>query len=107
MIEKGYREDFMQKTFEKKLMIQDRVTNLRRYSANINDFSNFKRMSKKFQIPDFKTATIEKKIDMGLLDRKQDVSRDKSPNDRNLKQFYLSHHSELMATKSVSKVHRR
>ena len=64
-------------------------------------------MSKNFQLPDFKTSTIEKKTDLGLLDRKFSIKRDKSPNDRNLKQFYLSHHSELMATKSVSKVHRR
>ena len=67
-MQEGYREDFMQKTFEK-VLIRDRVTNLRRYSANLNDFNRFKSYAKKFKPPEFKNAGVEKNIDMGLITR--------------------------------------
>jgi hypothetical protein len=52
-----------------------------------------------------KPLKVEKNQDMGLIGRKSpNEARTKDPN---LKQFYLPHHSELMATKSVSKTHRR
>jgi hypothetical protein len=71
VIQDGYRKDFMQKTFER-VLIKDRVTNLRGYSANLRDFTKFKALTKNFEPPNFQTNSVEKRVDMGLLNRKFD-----------------------------------
>jgi len=72
-------------------------TNLRNHRGNLRDFTSFKKLSREINLPDF-----QMNAQSGKVGRKSPV--DKSVGNRS---FYLSHHSEIMASKSISKTHRR
>ena len=80
----------------------ERRTNLRKEPSQVGDLAVFKKLSRNIQLPNFAPGDGKVAEHGGAT-----PSGSGEASLKVWKPFYLSHHSELVATKSVSRVHRR